>query len=155
MASRIVGLLLAVAMLAVAVAAQSGAGSSSSSSSAQAKTEIKLVPARFSDPSSGQQMYRSYCASCHGNDARGDGPAAPALKAIPTDLTLLAVENGGAFPDARVAHVIKGDLMTPAHGSKEMPVWGPVFLSLDKHDQAILLLRVHNLSAYIESVQRR
>jgi mono/diheme cytochrome c family protein len=155
MASRIAGLLLAVAVLIAAVAAQSGQGSSTSSSApqTQTKTEIKYVPARFSDPSSGQGMYVAYCASCHGKDAKGEGPAAPALKAIPTNLTLLAAKNGGVFPETYVAQVIKGDTVTPAHGSKEMPVWGPVFLRMDQHQEGMLQLRVHNLTTYLQSLQ--
>ena len=155
MGARIAGLILTVAVLFAALAAQQGGGSSSSSSAPQTTPQVKHVPARFTDPSSGQQMYMAYCASCHRTDAKGDGPAAPALKQIPTNLTLLAVKNRGAFPDSHVAQVIKGDLMTPAHGSKEMPVWGPVFMSLDRNGESILQLRVHNLSAYIASLQQK
>jgi mono/diheme cytochrome c family protein len=70
----------------------------------QASTpEIKHVPATYTSPSSGKEMYNAYCASCHGADGKGDGPAAPALKAPPTNLTTLAAKNGGAFPAAHVA----------------------------------------------------
>ncbi len=89
----------------------------------QASTpEIKHVPATYTSPSSGKEMYNAYCASCHGADGKGDGPAAPALKAPPTNLTALAAKTGGTFPAAHVAAVIQGGAMTPAHGSKEMPV---------------------------------
>ncbi len=63
-------------------------------------------------------------------DGKGNGPAAAALKTPPTNLTLLAVKNGGTFPDARIMQIIKGDSMTAAHGNKEMPVWGPMFLQM-------------------------
>src|SRR5579863_948889 len=96
------------------------------------KPQIKKVPASYTNPSSGRQMYDAYCASCHGQGGTGNGPAAPALRVSPTDLTQLAAKNGGSFPGPRVAQVIKGDLSMPAHGSKEMPVWGPVFLYLDQ-----------------------
>ena len=62
--------------------------------------------------------------SCHGVDGQGDGPAGPALKMPPTNLSTLRVKNGGVFPEAHVAAAIQGTAMTAAHGSKEMPVWG-------------------------------
>ena len=100
-------------------------------------------------------MYVAYCASCHGGDGQGNGPAAPALKVAPTNLTLLAVKSGGMFPDAHVAAVIRGEALSAAHGSKDMPVWGPVFLSLGHHDAASVQLRVANLTKYLASIQQR
>ena len=75
-------------------------------------------------------MYMAYCASCHGADGKGNGPAAAALKTPATDLTQIAAKNGGTFPDAHIMQIIKGDSMTAAHGNKDMPVWGPVFLQM-------------------------
>jgi len=94
------------------------------------KPEIKRVPAAYTDPSSGKGMYDAYCASCHGVDGKGDGPAAPALKVLPTNLTSLAIKNGATFPAAHVSAVIRGATVTLAHGSKDMPVWGPIFHSM-------------------------
>jgi mono/diheme cytochrome c family protein len=119
------------------------------------KTEIKKAPAIYTNPTSGRQMYDAYCGSCHGQGGKGNGPAAPALKNTPTDLTQLAARNGGAYPASHVAEVIKGDMMTPAHGSKEMPVWGPVFLHLEQQDPAMEQLRVRNLTKYIEGLQQK
>ena len=39
----------------------------------------------------GARLYRQYCATCHGTDGRGDGPAAPPLQPRPRDFT------GGVF----------------------------------------------------------
>ena len=117
--------------------------------------QITRVPAVYTDPSSGAGMFKAYCASCHGQDGKGDGPAAPALKAFPANLTLLAAKNAGTFPELQVAQAIKGDWMTAAHGSKEMPVWGPVFLYLAHHDPAVAQLRVRNLTKYVESIQQK
>ena len=117
------------------------------------KPAIKHVPAPYTLPSSGKEMFNAYCASCHGTDASGDGPAAPVLKIPTTNLTTLAAKNGGTFPAAHVAAVIQGDGMTPAHGSKDMPIWGPVFMSIGGHSQAEVQLRIRNLTAYIESLQ--
>ena len=72
------------------------------------------------------------CASCYGVDGKGWGPVGPALKTVPTNLTLLSAKNGGAFPVARVAAEIQGGAMTPAHGGKDMPVWGPVFMAMGR-----------------------
>jgi mono/diheme cytochrome c family protein len=117
------------------------------------KPEIKHVPATYTDPTSGKDMYRQYCASCHGVDGRGDGPAAPALKVPTTNLTTLAMKNGGTFPAAHVAAVIQGDGMTAAHGSKDMPVWGPIFRAMGGHSQAQVQLRIRNLVTYLETIQ--
>jgi mono/diheme cytochrome c family protein len=100
-------------------------------------------------------MYMNYCASCHGKDAKGHGPAAPALKAAVPDVTTMAKRNGGKFPNAHVQQVIKGDTALVAHGSKEMPVWGPVFRSLSQGDQSLVQLRITNLANYIESLQTK
>jgi mono/diheme cytochrome c family protein len=116
---------------------------------------IKHVPAGYTTPSSGKGMYDAYCASCHGLDGRGDGPAAPALKMPTTNLTTLATKNGGTFPSAHVAAVIQGDAMTPAHGSKDMPVWGPIFMSIGGHSPADVQLRIRNLTKYLESIQAK
>ncbi len=109
---------------------------------------VKYVPIN-----AGKQMYAQYCASCHGVSARGDGPAAPALKYQPTDLTLLSAQNGGKFPRAHVRTVLTDHEHLPAHGSTDMPIWGSVFRTLDQGDPSFAKLRVHNLSRYLESLQ--
>ena len=72
----------------------------------------------------GAALFRTHCAVCHGLDGRGEGPAAPALRQRPADLTAIATRDGGRFDDARIARVIDGRFDAPAHGSREMPVWG-------------------------------
>ena len=119
------------------------------------ETKIKKEPAPYTSAASGRQMYESYCASCHGKNAQGDGPATSALKVPPSDLTDLAKKNGGKFPDAHVSAVIRGEANTPAHGSREMPVWGPVFSSISGGRPAEVQLRVTNLTKYIESLQKK
>jgi mono/diheme cytochrome c family protein len=77
-------------------------------------------------PPDGAQLYRTYCASCHGNRAAGDGPAAIAMQVPPPDLTRIAARNQGVFPAERVRQIIRG--RGPAvHGDRNMPVWGDVF----------------------------
>ena len=98
-------------------------------------------------------MFNSYCASCHGTDAKGDGPAAAALKSKPADLTLLSKDNGGKFPANRVMSILHGQATVTAHGNRDMPVWGPVFWHMSQGHPAEVQQRVTNLTKYIESLQ--
>jgi mono/diheme cytochrome c family protein len=116
---------------------------------------IKKSPAPYTNPASGQEMYKAYCASCHGLDGKGSGPAASAMKQPIPDLTQLAKKNGGKFPMDHVASVITGDTNSPSHGSAEMPVWGPVFMGVSSGHQGQVHQRVHNLSDYIASIQAK
>ena len=77
--------------------------------------------------SAGQQYFRRYCSACHGVEGRGDGPAAPALRPPPADLTRIAQRRGGRFPVAEIAAYIDGRTVVSAHGSREMPIWGERF----------------------------
>ena len=77
--------------------------------------------------SAGQQYFRRYCSACHGVEGRGDGPAAPALRPPPADLTRIAQRRGGRFPVAEIAACIDGRTVVSAHGSREMPIWGERF----------------------------
>lgn len=104
---------------------------------------------------SGKDMYVAYCASCHGIDGTGNGPAADALKVAPTDLTILAKNNGGAFPALHVAHAIEGEKTIAAHGSREMPIWGQRFWTMSQGDRGQVQLRVKNLTEYIASLQQK
>src|SRR3954469_24677628 len=97
------------------------------------QTTISKSPAPYTSPASGQEMYKAYCASCHGVDGKGNGPAASALKNPLPDLTTIKARNGGKFPSAHIIQVVRGDSNSPAHGSKDMPVWGPVFLAVSEH----------------------
>lgn len=139
--------ILGMAVFFVAVAAISGAQ--------EAKTEIKHAPAGPTSAASGKEMFNSYCASCHGRDAKGDGPAAAALNAAPADLTTLAKRNGGKYPTDRVTSVLRGQSKVVAHGTQEMPVWGPVFWRLSQGHEAEVQQRVANLNRYIESLQAK
>ncbi len=106
---------------------------------------------------SGKQMYTSYCASCHGFDGRGNGPVAAALKVAPSDLTVLSKDHNGKFPSTHVMAVLEFGTETPAHGTAEMPIWGPIFGDMDRgsttHD--VQTLRVSNLTRYVETLQAK
>lgn len=114
---------------------------------------IKTVNMKEVSAASGQQMFTEYCAACHGVDAKGRGPAASAMKVPPPDLTLLAQKNNGKFPGVHVLAAIRGDGTFPAHGSKDMPVWGNLFR--EKGEEAEVIERLANLCHYIESLQAR
>lgn len=121
---------------------------------ADTPTAIKKVPVSRSSATSGKDMFATYCAVCHGKDAKGGGPAVAALKTLPPDLTTMSKRNGGRFPELRVFNTINGDVNMPAHGSKDMPVWGDVFRSIEK-DSAAQQMRVSNLTKFIESLQTK
>ncbi len=95
-------------------------------------------------PDPGKSEFLSSCASCHGSDAKGDGPVAAVLKQRPADLTILAKKNGGVFPVEKVYRVIDGREEVASHGSREMPIWGYRFVppsakNLQMADDYILL----------------
>ena len=136
-------------------------------------------PAKPASVERGKQIFSEYCAACHGVSAKGDGPAASALKIPPADLTTLAAHNKGQFPSLRVMQAIKAGPSVPAHGSETMPVWGPIFLHGDRTDtanqkppqtpagvveqseqqgrqaptEAEVQLRIYNLMEYIRTLQ--
>lgn len=118
---------------------------------AKQKPQPAATPQASAAPErTGAAIFREYCATCHGVNARGNGPAAPAFKQRPPDLTRLAVRHKG-FPRAAVEKMILGDdPLQPAHGSREMPVWGPTFR---KSPDAATLMR--NLMLHLESIQEK
>lgn len=72
----------------------------------------------------GKSEFQSSCASCHGTDGKGKGPVSEQLKVPPPDLTTLARNNNGVFPTNAVYEIIYGSKTVPAHGTREMPIWG-------------------------------
>lgn len=100
----------------------------------------------------GPDLFRAYCASCHGQNAKGNGPGAPMLKATVPDLTSIAQSNGKKFPAVRIGRIIMGEGMIASHGSREMPVWGPVFHQVEQ-DVDRGNVRLENLVKYLESIQ--
>jgi mono/diheme cytochrome c family protein len=129
------------------------AGLSCFAASAQEKT-VKKVPARPTTATAGKDLFRQYCAVCHGQDAKGAGPAAAALKKNPGDLTQLSRKNNGKFPEQRVLATFKGEAGVTAHGSQDMPVWGPIFSNMSPNlNQG--QDRVYALLNYLEEIQAK
>jgi mono/diheme cytochrome c family protein len=121
----------------------------------ESTTTVKREAAPMTSPASGKEMFVSYCASCHGKDAKGDGPAANALKQLPADLTTLAKRNGGKYPTDRVTTILRGQAKLMAHGDQEMPVWGPVFWRMSQGREEQVQMRIANLNRYLESLQEK
>lgn len=140
---RVFGLVMITAAATISLSAQ------------RAKPEIKHTAAPQTSAASGKEMFVAYCASCHGTDAKGSGPAAVALNSKPADLTALAKNNGGKFPADRVMSILRGEATVTAHGNRDMPVWGPVFWKMSQGRPAELQQRVTNLTHYLESLQAK
>lgn len=104
---------------------------------------------------SGKVMYQEHCATCHGSDAKGTGPMAPLLITRPSDLTLLAKRHGGKFPREYVTSVLEFGPGPTAHGSSDMPAWGPIFRYYDKQNERAVQQRIRNLCDYVASLQER
>jgi mono/diheme cytochrome c family protein len=113
--------------------------------------KIEKAPIQPTSKTDAAKMFSSYCAVCHGPEGTGNGPAASALTKKPADLTQISARNGGTFPEVKVSRYIEGADQVAAHGTRDMPMWGDLFRSLDR-DTAIL--RVKALSDYIKSLQK-
>lgn len=111
-------------------------------------------PARAAAIAGGRATFRQFCSPCHGLDARGDGPVGRLLLTRPSDLTQVNRRNSGRFPVDRIEHMLTVGVRTEteAHGSAQMPIWGPVFTSIDSNP-AQVRARIANLIAYLESIQ--
>ena len=118
--------------------------------SAQAQPQVEKKPIKPVAASDAAGMFQNYCAVCHGKEGKGNGPAASALTKAPADLTRIAARNGGTFPDVRVKRYIEGLDEVPAHGTRDMPMWGELFRSLSRDTAQI---RVQALSDHLKSMQ--
>lgn len=123
-----------------------------SSSSAEDARKSQLPPTYVP---SGKTMYKQFCAACHGADGKGRGPATPTLNTRVPDLTTLAKRHDGKFPYDYVTSVLRFGPGFSAHGSSEMPVWGPLFQYLENYNEAAVRQRIKNLCDYLESIQEK
>jgi mono/diheme cytochrome c family protein len=131
--------------LVVGIGVVAGANTIAAAQSATVRNEME-----------GQELFGTFCASCHGPDARGNGPVAFTLKRPPADLTTIASRNGGVFPRERmIRYITNGDSSTTAHGSKDMPVWGPNLTALTPASNKPVSDLIANIVAYLESIQPR
>jgi nucleotide-binding universal stress UspA family protein/mono/diheme cytochrome c family protein len=104
----------------------------------------------------GREVYRTYCATCHGTSAVGDGPLASNMVKKPANLTEIAKRNGGTFPSEVVFKTIDGRSPIKGHGGPDMPVWGEAFQrSREAGDQDRVKSVIQSLVDYLESIQVR
>ena len=108
---------------------------------------------------SGVEMYEQLCASCHGLGGQGDGPVAPLIKTRVPDLTRLAHRDGGEFPAEDIRRTIDGRYERPAHGPRDMPVWGWQFYNSttstnDAVERARVDAMIGKLVDYLRSIQK-
>src|ERR1700733_9006494 len=123
--------------------------------SAQRKTEdqptLKQDTGQLIGSMDGAALYKAYCATCHGVDGKGVGPMSEWLKIKTPDLTRITVREGGKFPLARVQKIIAGEEnITAGHGTREMPVWGPIFSKVTR-DEDLGPMRVYNVAKFLET----
>jgi mono/diheme cytochrome c family protein len=119
---------------------------------AEAPVAADQQPSILTESLAGRDTFEQTCAACHGRGGRGDGPVASALRSRPADLTTLAQRNDGAFPRERVRDFVTGSgRQLAAHGTTEMPVWGPLFRAFESDLR--VRERIDNLVAFLETIQ--
>ena len=119
-----------------------------------AAAQRPATPPLLSTSLNGREIFQFYCASCHGTGGRGDGAGVSTLKLPPPDLTSLAARNGSVFPTDTLRLFVAGESrLVTAHGSKEMPVWGPIFRTIAPRDP-LTPMRIANVVGFIETLQK-
>ena len=123
-----------------------------------AQGNVKNQSVQLINSIQGPDLFRAYCASCHGLDATGKGPVAASMKVPPSDLTRIAIRYRGVFPAQRVRETISGEVQSASsHGSREMPVWGPIFsqvtMNVTLGDVDLGKVRIDNLARYLRDIQ--
>lgn len=105
---------------------------------------------------SGQVLYERHCQSCHGPAGKGEGSMTDELTASLPDLTTLAAQHDGTFPEEYVRQMIDGREMISAHGTRQMPIWGNIWASSDgvPSEEADAQERLDNLIEYLKTLQR-
>jgi len=128
--------------------------------------------AQAEDVDMGKAEFQSSCASCHGADAKGHGPVGDQLKTPPPDLTVLVRKNKGVFPTDAVYDTIYGSKTIPAHGTREMPIWGYQFIPMadyphiidpsywkmfgpEPSSEAVVRTRIFAVIDYLKKIQQK
>lgn len=123
---------------------------------AMVAVNARPASAQSGNAPTGAYLFRTYCASCHGPSALGDGPLAAAMKRKPANLTEILKRNDGAFPSDKVFRIIDGRTKVAGHGGSDMPVWGDVFnRSSEVQGPEGVKARIDALVAFLETIQQR
>ena len=102
----------------------------------------------------GGALFRTYCATCHGTGAKGDGPLSASLRTVPPDLTRLARRNDGKFDGDKVHRIVDGRVPVKGHGGEDMPVWGDAFRrSADGYSEKAVKDRIDALVEFLRGIQ--
>ena len=105
---------------------------------------------------SGAELFDRFCASCHGSEARGDGPVAASLNVAVPNLTTIGTRYG-EFPAMLIRDVIDGrGVDMRAHGTRTMPVWGYEFWVEEGGDvnaQRAVRDAINKLVEHLRSIQ--
>jgi mono/diheme cytochrome c family protein len=118
----------------------------------RSQTQAELTAQKLN----GHDLFRTYCASCHGTTGVGDGPLASSLRRRPANLRQIAKRNGGQYPAELVYRVIDGRQPVRGHGGPDMPVWGDAFArTTDATDDAGVSRKIQALVAYLQSIQEQ
>lgn len=122
---------------------------------AQDKPPASAAAAHATIHEDAKDMYMHYCAACHGANGKGLGPSAEALRTPPSDLTTLSKRHEGKFPYEYVTSVLRFGTRIVAHGSSDMPIWGPIFGSMENYNEAAVRERIRKLCEYLASIQEK
>lgn len=105
------------------------------------------------DYNSGAYLYKAFCASCHGEHGRGDGPVADLTEPHASNLTLLQSRAGGVYPRAQVRAVLDGTTQLKGHDGPAMPNWSRVLRSTEGGDERVLQKRLDAIVTHVETLQ--
>jgi len=121
--------------------------------------------ADLNDNDPGRLAFESMCATCHGTNARGNGPFAKQLTVAPPDLTVLARQNNGALPITTIYEIIDGRKVIESHGTREMPIWGAYnnsflyptgkFIDPSYDPDGVVRTRILTIIEYLAKIQRK
>ena len=105
---------------------------------------------------SGEELFQSYCAICHGTNGTGGGAMTEHLKLPPADLTKIAARRGGNFPDEQIYQIIDGRAPVAGHGTGDMPIWGQTLKESEKlKNETQVRQSINNLVDYLKSIQQQ
>ena len=112
----------------------------------------------------GRLEYEANCIACHGSEGKGDGYYGKVINVKVPDITTISKRNGGVFPVEKVMMLIDGREVPPAHGVRQMPIWGidyslksaEIYKNFPTHDpETYVRVRILALVDYIYLMQGR